>query len=672
MTTRPSMLRTPAFTLLLGVLACSAVAQGDTPFDKEHFKDRDGLQSALDAIKKGNEHFQFGGTHFPLAIPFYEQAYAFNPNNADLNMKLGLCHLNGRHRHLSLPYFKHAAQLSPDFPRVYFLLGYAYQLSGQWDRAIQAFQTHKDRMQGVSDPEPMYNTADKRMTECRNGKSLGANPVEAQMENLGPKVNSLYADYGVLFSPDGRTMYFTSRRANTTGERLNKATNEYFEDVYVSDLGPDGWSEPLPLPGVNTNANDATMALVKGGNTLLIYRDEAGVGDVYQSDLVGNAWGEPHKLGRNVNTKAHESSAFITEDGKWIYFVSDREETGLGGQDIYRSRWSDDLNDWGSPENLGPAVNTVMDEDGVFLDADGTLYFSSRGHNTMGAFDVFRTKEVDGAWTKPVNMGWPINSPDDDLFYFIAGDGTGYLSSVRSGGWGDDDIYRVVVQKTPDLKPEPLITTVADAAPDGDEALIMVKGTIKDLKMLAGMEASIEFMDLEDPSMVYHFNTDGTGAYKAMLPPGIYAMHASAKGFLLHSENIIVVKGINDVDLDISMKPIETGSEAVLRNIFFDVDQATLRSPSLAELGRVLDMMRENPALELEVGGHTDGDGSTAHNQALSEARAQAVVDHLVNNGVDPERLQAKGYGASQPVAPNDTPENKALNRRTSLQVLAH
>ncbi len=634
------------------------------------------MARAQDAMKEADRYFMDGGFLFTKALPLYMQVLEVDPDNALLNLKIALCHLNGRHHYKALPYLVKVLEKDPSTPRIHFLLGYALQLNAQWDRAIAEFQAHKKATEGFPDPEPLYNTADKRITECRNGKSFESKPVRAQVENLGPVINGELADYGVLFTPDARTMYFTSRRPTTTGGRLNKATNEYFEDIYTSTF-TNSWGDPMPAPvPVNTNGNDATIGLCANGEQLLIYRDDEGVGDIWSSRRNGEGWSAPARLGPNVNTKFHESSAWITGDGRWIYFVSDRPNEGLGGQDIYRAPWDEATNDWGIAENLGPTVNTIHDEDGVFVAADGTLYFGSKGHSTMGGFDLFSTHMEGGQWTKPGNMGWPINSPDDDLYLLMLDDGrTGYFSSVRGGGQGDDDIYRVHFLPAPRPEPE-LVVNAAESAPVPEEpAGMTIKGKVMDLKMLAGMEASIDLVDLSDPSMVLHLTSNkATGEFSGVVPFGRdYAMHITAEGYLLRAENIHVPLdgSMPELSLVISLKPIEEGIKEVLPNLFFDRDQAQLKSTSLAELASLLDLLRDNPTVRLEVGGHTDSDGTAAHNQQLSEARAQAVVDHLVSNGIQPDRLQAMGYAATQPIEANDSEENKAKNRRTEIKVLA-
>lgn len=642
------------------------------PFDKEHFGDPDGLKAALAALKKGDGFFQSGGTHFTQALEEYEKAHSFNPDNAELNLKMGLCHLNGRYHHRSLPFFQAAYELDNQIPRIHFLLGMGHHLNAHWEEAITEYQLHRAAINRVPDPEPLYNTAERRIAECQNGKSLQAKPVNGQVSNMGPGINSEVADYGVLISPDGTHMTFTSRRSNSTGGKINKATSEYFEDIYASTRSGSGWSEPLPLGApVNTDLNDASVGLYNDGRTMFIYRDDKGVGDLFESTRDGGRWSEPKPLGEAINSPANETSAWLSADGKQLFFVSDREG-GLGGQDIWISRWDATANAWGEAENAGPGVNTFEDEDGVFLQPDGqTLFFSSKGHTCMGGYDVFRSSLVDGRWGKPQNLGWPVNSPDDDLFFVLAANGTtGHFSSVRPNGLGEDDLYRV--DFLPEPKKEETAAMNGGAPETGTKGMATIRGKVMDLTMLAGMEATIDLLDLADGRIVMTFTSDPkTGEYLIVVPAGRqYAMHVQANGYLLHSENIDTGAENRELSMNVDLKPLEAGTNEVMRNIFFEREKAALDPASLGELGQLLGMLRDNPALRLEIGGHTDGDGAEAYNDELSTRRANAVVDHLVNNGIPGERLVAKGYGASQPLVPNDSDENKARNRRTEMRVL--
>ncbi len=403
------------------------------------------VKRVQELTRKADKHAQHGVLEFIHAETIYSEALALMPDNAELNFKMGLCHLNGPHRERSLPYFLKARDHGADLQRIHFLVGYAHQLNAQWEEAVAAFEKHRLSYVPQQGDDPLYGMANKRIAECRNGQRIAGRPGDVKVENLGEAVNSLFADYGVLPSADGTSLWFTSRRPGPDA-KVNKATREYYEDILTSSLVDGTWSMAAALPApVNTPGNDASVCITTDGATMLLYRDDKGNGDIHQSNWNGQGWDTPVPLGAHINTKHHESSAWITADRKWIYFVSDRPDEQVGGQDIYRARWDESTNDWGHPENLGPDVNSMYDEDGIFVTADGnTIYFSSKGHDSMGGYDIFRSMLVDGRWTKAENLGWPINSPDDDLFFVLSPDGsTGWFSSVRAGGHGEDDIYRV-------------------------------------------------------------------------------------------------------------------------------------------------------------------------------------------------------------------------------------
>ena len=631
---------------------------------------------AKELLKQADRLAEQGPLRFVHAETLYEEALALAPDDPQLNVRMGVCQLNGPHRHKALSYFLKARTGAPDMQHIHFLTGYALQLNARWDEAIAAFEQHKQAT-AFPDPEPIYNTADKHIAECRNGRALMASPVRAQVENMGARINSEQSDYGALITADGASLFFTSRRPPNAGAKVNKNTQEYFEDVYASALVAGEWTAAQALEApVNTIGNDASVGLFNDGRTMLVYRDHEGNGDLYESRRTGTAWSELKALGMNVNTRNHESSAWYSFDRQWLYFVSDRPDGNVGGQDIYRSHWEEQAQDWGVAENLGPTINSIHDEEGVFVHPDGrTIYFSSKGHTTMGGYDVFRSVYENGRWSKPENMGWPVNTPDDDLFFVLTANGSvGYLSSLRADGLGEDDLYSVTF-----LSEEPkgeLTANAAGSAPVAEEApsTVLLKGRIMRLNELAGMEATIELMDLGDASLTARFTSDAvTGEYMVAIPAGRdYAMYVKAAGFLVHSENIHIPAGAKsmEVGMDITLEPLEAGNQVTMNNLFFATASAGIEEASLSELNQLYDLLKKNTDLRLEISGHTDSDGSASFNQKLSEARAAAVRDRLVERGIDPARLVAIGKGDTMPVAPNDSDVNKALNRRTEVKVL--
>ncbi|HEX2617357.1 MAG TPA: tetratricopeptide repeat protein, partial [Flavobacteriales bacterium] len=293
----------------------SANAPTDVPFDSDHFSDGAGLKAALAAIKQGDAAFRQGGKGFAEAITHYEKAYAFNPDNAELDLKMGLCHLNGQQRAQGLPYFQKVVAIDPETPRIHFYLGYSYQLNARWDEAMAEFQLQRTITTLTPDPDRAYNLADKHIAECKYGKGLQAKPGRATVTALAEGVNSDVADYGVLASPDGKQLLLTSRRSNSTGGKVNKTTNEFFEDIYACTATSSSWSTPAPMAApVNTAMNDACVGLFDGGNSLLIYRDAKGAGDLYESVRTGDTWSEPKPFNANVNSTANETSAWFSAD----------------------------------------------------------------------------------------------------------------------------------------------------------------------------------------------------------------------------------------------------------------------------------------------------------------------------------------------------------------------
>lgn len=659
--------RTHLFLSAFLFAAFSAVAQDPATVKK-----------AQDLAKKADKVAQSGSLNFAQAETMFEEALALAPNDAEVNMGMGLCQLNGPFRSKALPYLQKAHIADPSLRHLAYLAGYALQLDAQWEAAMAMYQEHKKANPYMNDPETMYNEVDRRIRECQNGVAAMAQPAKAEVTNMGPGINSPYADYGPIVAAHGATLFYTSRRPMDASSKVNKATKEYFEDIYKAVKQGAEWSPAKRAQApVNTAGNDACVGLFSDGRTMVIYRDDVGNGDLFESVRSGDTWSDPVPFGPNINTPGHETSAWYSFDRQWLYFVTDGLDDNVGGQDIYRSRWNVQTNSWGRGENLGPTVNTIYDEDGVYVHPDGkTIYFSSKGHNSMGGFDIFSSRLENGQWTKPESLGWPINSPDDDLFFVMTADGSkGYFSSLRADGLGEDDIYCANFGPVDGATTDNLLVNAAGGATFPTKpTTVMLKGKVLDHASKGGVEAHIQFMDLVDANLVADFTTDGaSGEYLVAVPAGRdYAMYVKANGYLTHSENIPVLEGMQhlDLDLDIAMEAIKEGSQVTLKNLFFAFGSAELEQQSLAELNQLEELLNKNQNMRLEVAGHTDSTGSLELNQGLSDERAQTVVDYLVKRGIRQDRLQSVGYGDSQPKVPNNCSANKALNRRTEIRVL--
>ncbi|CAN5391302.1 hypothetical protein BH09BAC5_BH09BAC5_22410 [soil metagenome] len=384
-----------------------------------------------------------------MAISFFREAYKVDSTNANINYKMGVCYLNtASDKQAALKFLRIASKgISRNYDpydthmknapeNTYYYLAQAFHYNYKFDSAIQFFESYKSLL-GNRDPKATQDI-DMRINWAQNAKEFLASPLPVTIVNMGDSINSAAPEYSPVMSVDENTIIFTSRRYGDKG-----IDGQYYEDILISEKNNDGtWSYAHPIsPYINTVTNEASISLSTDGNILFIYRDDNG-GDIYKASMQNGEWMSPVPMGGEVNTKYWETHACLSADGNTIYFVSDRPG-GFGGRDIYRCVRLPNGN-WSKALNLGPTINTAADEDAPFIHPDQhTLYFSSKGHKSMGGFDIFFTAKNDsGMWAEPINLGYPINTPDDDIFFNTSPDGKrAYFSSVREGGFGDKDIY---------------------------------------------------------------------------------------------------------------------------------------------------------------------------------------------------------------------------------------
>ena len=397
----------------------------------------------------------------------WDQLVQEQPDNANLNYKLGYCYFHSfNQKHKALPYLeKAAAQRSTGYGgfntagydpfdvreknapvEVDYYLGRAYHLNGEYDKADGSYQKFLD---GADKGHELYPMAVRGKEQTANARKLIADPKPYQISNVGKVVNQDHPDFSPVLSVDGNALFFTSRRVRPDSSNsgvIDPVAGLPFENIYVSYKDREGnWQAPELL---NINPPEgghlASVNVSADGQTLFIYRDDGGDGNLYESRLVGELWSDPVLIGSDVNTKSWETHAAITADGSTLYFVSDRKG-GSGGRDIYRVVKLP-TGEWSKAQTIGNVVNTPYDEDAVFIHPNGrTMFFASKGHNSMGGFDIFTTEmQEDGSWTPPVNIGVPLNTVDDDVFFVTTADGRrGYFSSDKIGGYGEKDIYFV-------------------------------------------------------------------------------------------------------------------------------------------------------------------------------------------------------------------------------------
>ncbi len=663
------------FTICLFLITLSLFGQS-IEFKGKNFADKKGLADALRNLEKGDVFYKQGELFYKNALPFFEKAQLFNPNNAGLNYKLGKCYLFSATKNKSLPYFERSIQLNANIePDVQYYLGMSYQLVMDWDKAVVAYTNYQKVVQASTD-DSLKEDIQNRIKQCNSGKELVSKPLYVRIDNLGNNINTVYNEYGAVISADESVLIFTARKPNSTGGLVDPGLNENFEDIYISYKKEDGqWSKAVNLPkSVNTPDHDAVVAISADGQRLILYLGKANSGGLYESVLNGNDWSKPKSLGKNIDTKYHEPSGCYSPDGNLLYFVSDKPG-GEGKHDIYVSM-KDKKGRWGVPQNLGGTVNTSLDEASLFMHPDGkTLYFSSEGHNSMGGFDIFRTirDEQNGTWSVPENVGYPINTVDDDMFYVVSANGQrAYYTSMNSAGFGGRDLYMItfleeekqVVSNDSVVVVQPIVNKTH---------VVILKGAVSEVGSKKPLEATIEIVDNQLNKVISSFNSNSaSGKYLVSLPAGKnYGIAVKKEGYLFHSENFDVPADaiFEQIEKDIELKSIAVGSNIVLKNIFFDFDKASLRPESSSELQRLMQLLKDSPNLKIEISGYTDSKGTIEYNKFLSENRAKAVVEYLVNFGIDSNRLTFKGYGEDKPIATNDTEEGRQKNRRTEVKV---
>lgn len=645
-------------------------SQEDVFVFKDEFKtDNNGFLEAWRNVKKGERKIELktkGG--YTEALDYFKQAYNYNPNNAELNYQIGICYLNSIFKPKSLSYFKKAYNKRPELSRIKWYLANAYQYNYLFDSAIIYFQDFMDNMKSYDIREYRKKTQQK-IEECRIGKKLYDNPVKVKISNI-KNINSKYPDYCPVISADESMMIFTSRREGASEGMIDKRDGQNYEDIYLAFKILDEWLPPKNIGyPLNTTAHDATVGLSADGQKMLIYRN----GDLYLCELDGEEWTEPEKLPETINTTAVENSACFSQDGNSIYFIRGRTQDNRSNGDIYITTKS--RGKWSRPKKLSPTINTKFDEDGVFLHPDGkTLYFSSKGHETMGGFDIFKTvKQKDGTWSKPVNLGYPINTPDDDVYFVMAANGqTGYYSSVKDDALGFTDIYKVSYIK--DEKPIKVKDSLIVEQNTNQSELTLVTGIITDAVSNKPIQAQVEIYDNEKNKLIStSVSNKKTGKFLVSLPSGKnYGMVIKSDNYLFYSENFNIneKEKYKKVDKEISLYNVEEGSKVILKNLFFDSNKSEIRPESYTELEIVKQLLTDYENIRLEISGYTDNTGAEDLNKKLSLKRAEAVVSYLVSKGVDKNRLEYKGFGKKNPIADNNTEKGRQLNRRVEIKII--
>jgi len=625
-------------------------------------------------------YLAFDGENYEMALEMYVFLDSLKPANPDYNYMIGATYMRlVEHREKSLEYFQKALEYgysadikpllavnsahgfyeSDDF---YFNIARAHHLNYNFDEAIGFYN---EFLQEVTDKYHGHHERDvavvKRfINNCEVGKKLIKDTLDVTITNLGAAINTRWEEIAPVISADESMLIFTSRRPS--GDSISRDENDRFvEKTYVSyNLGNGNWSSPTILStSISSSDNESAVALSPDGHKLIVYKNNHhGTGDLYFSLLDGDQWGDLEKLPDGINSKSFENSASISPDKNTLYFSSTRPG-GVGEEDIYVAH-KDSTGKWGAVENIGNVINTPFNEDAPFIHPDGkTLYFSSEGHSSMGGYDVFKSvyDEVNEEWGKPINVGYPINTPENDIFFVWSADGKrAYFSTHHEDSYGGEDIYMLEINK-----------------PEEEIALVLITGVVRVFQNETPVKAKITIVDNETQKTIGEYESNSvTGKYTLILEPGKdYGMIVESENCLPYTENIKVEDKhvYYERNIDISLQALSAGSITVLNNVFFDSDKYKLKPASFSELNKFYKVLEENPDLLVEIAGHTDSDGSKKYNELLSQKRAQAVVNYFRRKGIAEDRLVAHGYGEDIPVASNSTAKGKSLNRRTEVIV---
>ncbi|MFD2787241.1 OmpA family protein [Hymenobacter rubripertinctus] len=541
----------------------------------------------------------------------------------------------------------------------YFTLGELAISFGDYTTAASGY---KNYLKTAAKSQRNAPRAQRQLLNCEFAQKAMAAPTGMQPERLAAPLNTFRFQYFPALTADSRFLLFTGRPTSESGE-----------DLFVSRQNKDGsMGEPTSIsPAINTPYNEGAGAISGDGKTLVFAScdrpNSVGNCDLYISRRTGNAWSKPLNLGRNVNSPEWDSQPTLSADGRTLYFTSTRRG-GQGQEDIYVTTL-DEHNNWTPARNLGAPVNTAGKDMAPFIHASGTtLYYVTDGLVGMGGLDVYRCEQqlTDGKWSPPQNLGYPLNTFENEASLFISSDNRrGFCSRSRAAVPG--------VKQERD-RPVELFGFEVPQQVRARETSTYTQGRVFDAFTKKPIAADVQLYDLNTNELVQYVGSDAeNGEYTVVLNEGRqYAMYAAADKYLMKSLSFDYSdkRAFDPLTLDLYLEPVRAGRSIVLNNLFFDVNQYELKPKSRTELNRLVSFMKQYPEVQVEVSGHTDDVGSDDDNQVLSQNRAKSVYAYLVSQGVSAQRLRYRGYGESKPLMPNDSEARRQQNRRIELRIL--
>lgn len=647
-----AMLRFVLSIMLLTVSA-GVFAQPYTSYKTSSGKLKKSYEKARDFSRSGN---------YPAALKELSKILKDDPTFIDAHIRWAQIKYDQGDLPEAEAAYEKAQTLDPEYqPRLYYELALTELKQDKFEESMQHFEAFLEREKRN---ERLINRAQLYAQNARFALEATKNPVPFKPKKIEGAINTDQNEFLPVLTADGSLLVF-SRLVN--GQ----------EDIFYSKKTGDLWGEGQPIEALNTPFNEASQSISADGRILVYTACERKDAisrscDLFYIEFQNGKWTQSRNLGPPVNTAAWESMPSISADGQTLFFASKRSG-GEGEEDLWMAYRMPDGN-WSEPENLGKTINTTANERAPFIHPDGkTLYFMSDGHPGMGGFDLFYTrKKSDGSWEKPVNLGYPINTRADEGAIVVSLDGlTAYFNSNRidqaqNNAHPDSDIY--TFELYPEARPLPVT---------------YVKAKVSDSNTQKSLTAEVSFVDLETAQLFASATTDLQGEFLVCLPAGKdYALNVSHPGYLFHSEHFALAGKSTLEDpflLEIALTPISEVTEVkpsdekphpvILKNVFFETGSAALKKASITELNRLYQLLLDNETLKIQINGHTDNVGNEEDNLQLSEARAKAVYDFLINKGVSSDRLKYKGFGESQPIETNDTEEGRRNNRRTEFEV---
>ncbi len=613
-----------------------------------------GSKKAIKAYQEAERNYRSGD--YAAAAKFLQKAVSIDPHFIEAWLMQGDVQMETQRPAEAIQSFEQALAIDTLFyPPAAFILARLYLDKGQNNKAavLMKRMLTKNELR----PELQLLMLERYQTAVFRQEAI-ENPVPFDPQSLGTQVNSAADEYVNAVRLDGRLLLFTRRSADTSAHRESWLKEQLFQ----SARSDSGWDTAVLMP-LNWPMTDQVGAMQLSADGKKLYFAACswpgGLGscDLYVSELKDGKWVKPESLGAQINTAGWESQPTVSADQQTLIFSSRRKD-GLGGSDLYKSIRLPN-GSWSRPINLGEQINSPQNEMAPFLHPDGkTLYFSSDRPISMGGYDLYISRmDEAGRWQKPVNLGYPINTGDDEINLIVSPDGkTAYLSAKAADGAGGFDIYSFDLDEK--IRPEPAT---------------YLQFVVRDSLTREPLSVTITLLDPTTAQTVFETNTTLPEGEAICLVPSRnqYALQISKEAYLFYDSFIAADSGteLRPIQTEVLLKRIETGKSTVLRNIHFAVNKAELTADAYAGLQLLWQFLANNSSLNVTLEGHTDNSGSDELNRKLSADRADVVRQYLIEKGIDGNRIKTIGYGASRPIATNETEAGRALNRRTEMRI---